>query len=227
MLGYYKQVRCFPICVIDCKSDDKTESIARSLSNSVLLNESKSLSIEEMIAEMTMHAKSKWVLRLDDDELPSKALLRYAQKVTSIDHGDAHGFIRYQCAIRNDGFLMRHIDHCPYSHRQWRLYRADKVKWTSQIHSPGFHLDDIHIINAPDSASMIHLDWALHSYEERAKKIDRYDRVSQGAGSIWRHYYLYEEEDNYRSKFATLQAKEFANVSARIAGRFPANCLSF
>lgn len=120
VLGYYKQVRCLPICVIDCKSDDKTEQIARSLSKSVLLNESKSLSIEEMIAEMTMHAKSKWVLRLDDDELPSKALLRYAQKVTTIDHGDAHGFIRYQCAIRNDGFLMRHIDHCPYSHRQWR-----------------------------------------------------------------------------------------------------------
>jgi glycosyltransferase involved in cell wall biosynthesis len=225
VLGYYQAAGYSPICVVDRKSQDRTEEIAKSLSNSIILNESKSPVIEDMIADITGRAKSRWILRIDDDELPTKALLRYAEKMTSMNHGDVHGFIRHQCGIRSDGLLMHHIDHSPQEHRQWRLYRADKVSWKSQIHSPGFHLNGLHTIHAPDSAAMIHLDWALHSHAERSRKVDRYNRVSAGAGSHWRHYYLYEDEKNFRSKFVPLQAEEFAHISSMISKRFPSNCL--
>src|SRR5581483_11869435 len=91
-----------------------------------------------------------------------------------------------------------------------------------KIHSPGFNRNRQRSITAPDDAFMIHLDWSLHSYEERLAKIERYERHAQGSSNPWRPYYLYEENPH---RFGLLNAPEFDGLAKGIRDRFSHLCV--
>ena len=72
---------------------------------------------------------------------------------------------------------------------------------------------------------MIHLDWAVHTYEERKAKIERYDAHTANAGSKWRHFYVYEEDPHAKKRFEIFDLPEFDTVTRNLRGRFPELCI--
>lgn len=106
-------------------------------------------------------------------------------------------------------------------HRQFRLYRKDAVSYIGTGHTPGFRLDNIDFRFAPEEAAMIHLDWAIHSYAERKAKIERYDRHSPNHGSLYRSFYLFEEQEGYADGFHPLPIREVGELGHQLATRFP------
>jgi hypothetical protein len=70
------------------------------------------------------------------------------------------------------------------------------------------------------------LDWAVHSYAERLRKLERYDQYTPEGGTSWRSFVLYEEENVlYPHSFARLKAWEFSLVGKEIVTRFPELCV--
>lgn len=217
ILEYYSDELSIPVMLfVDSKTIDRTTPLARSLAAKVVPIQNDATRVGEIIQRMSMVCPTSWVLRIDDDELPSRAMIDYVLQVVRSGDADAYGFRRYQCLVSSDGRLLND----PQStHVQWRLYRKDSVRYIAAGHTPGFQTQGLKIVEAPQDALMIHLDWALHSYDERKSKIFRYDSHTANHGSIWRHYYLYEEQSGMN--FRRLPAPEFDATCHKIAKRLP------
>ena len=123
--------------------------------------------------------------------------------------------------------LLRHGQVSPLDHRQWRLYQPARVEFTRGLHTPGIVWDEqAQAVTAPLEASLIHLDWAVHSYDDRRRKMERYDAHTANAGTKWRSYYLYEEEPFVPATFSELAWPEFRQTAFGISQRFPELCLA-
>lgn len=227
ILGFY-QDHGFPVTVfVHDRSEDNTLAVAQcSTATVVPISNPLHFVAEGLIEQMSEHCRTKWMLRIDDDELPTLAMMEFVQKAISDESVVAYGFARHQCAVSRSGRLLDCSEVSPEEHRQWRLYQPARMTYVHGLHTPGFVLDGSQKSGrAPAAARMIHLDWAVHTYDERRRKMERYDAHTPNAGTRWRSYYLYEEQASYGESFAELRSPEFNKACAEISRRFQDLCL--
>ena len=226
-LSYYAAIGIPVTVLVDSKSSDATAVCARQWADDVRHIDNSSSVVEGMIERLSRQANAQWVLRLDDDELPALGMLAEVARLIELDHVHAVGFVRKQCAVSTDGLLIASQAHRETDHRQWRLYRPDRVQYTQSVHTAGFEPVAKHSFAAPAQAFMTHLDWSLHDYTSRLAKVERYDAHTAGKGAMWRRFYLPEDDpDHDANQFVPVTAPEFEAVCRQIAARFPGNCMT-
>jgi glycosyltransferase involved in cell wall biosynthesis len=227
VLGFYRD-NGFPVTVfVHDRSEDNTLAVAqRSTATVVPISSPRHFVAEGLIEQMSERCRTKWMLRMDDDELPTLAMMEFVQKAISQEGAVAYGFKRHQCAVSRSGKLLDCTEISPLDHVQWRLYQPARMTYVNGLHTPGFVLDgSLKNSHAPSEARMIHLDWSVHTYDERKRKVERYDAHTSNAGTRWRSYYLYEEQASSGESFAELRLPEFGKTCAEISGRFQDLCL--
>ena len=226
ILGFYRD-QGIPVTVfVDNASVDDTLMVAERFATKVfsIANPRRNVA-ETMIEPSSRLCSTRWVLRMDDDELPSSAMMTFVRAALSEKRVEVCAFERHQCAVSTRGTLLRHRNVSPTEHRQWRLYQPAKVKYTHRIHTPTFKWDPESGRTANPEASMIHLDWAVHSYEERRRKVELYDEQTPNGGTRWRSYYLYEEQPSSRESFEEMALPEFDQVCRQLSLRFAQFCV--
>jgi hypothetical protein len=141
VLSFYKRHEIPVKVCVDRKTSDKTAEIAQHFAEVELLdNES---SIAEGFAEKFSSSGREWILRIDDDELPSLQMLRFVASILDNETIDVWGFPRLQCVVSTTGRIFASTLHGPHSvHLQWRLYRPQRLKFLKKIHTPGFELPE-------------------------------------------------------------------------------------
>ena len=227
MLCYYREQGLAVTVFVDARSIDDTWNKTRKLvPDAVSISNPGDFIAEGLIEEMSGACRTKWLLRIDDDELPSLAMMDFVRNAVRTDAPDVYAFPRQQCAVSRKGALLSHRMVSPLDHRQWRLYQPAMMQYARGLHTPGIAWDgQARAITAPLEASLIHLDWALHSYDERRRKVERYDAHTPNAGTKWRSYYLYEEEPFSPGTFSESPWPEFRPTALEISQRFPELCL--
>jgi glycosyltransferase involved in cell wall biosynthesis len=211
---------------VDSKTSDNTLSVAKKLATIIVKVQNTGNVVESIIESISRACSTKWILRLDDDELPSVEMLNFVRQAIAHDQFDVCSFPRHECAISTDGKLVRHKRFDPIAHHQWRLYQKDRVPYIKTCHSPGFLVDGLRATMAPLSASMIHLDWAVHNFETRQTKFERYELDTPGYGSRVPGLILYEQEPNYQSYFESVELSEFTHTVRKLRRRFPHLCVN-
>lgn len=225
-LSYYRDIGLPVTVIVDSKSADETELIARTCAKEVVLIHNSSNVVEGMIQELSLKFETQWILRIDDDELPSIPMLNFVATMLDNEKIHAVGFPRKQCAVSKKGFIKSSKLHSASSHTQWRMYKPAFVNYRSDIHTPGFSPLSEQSIIAPQECFMIHLDWSLHTYQNRLAKINRYDQHASEMGSKWRSFYLFEEDDQHGLLcFEKITNPEFGPIANKIRNLFPNNCL--
>ncbi|MEZ3159102.1 polysaccharide pyruvyl transferase family protein [Microbacterium sp. BWT-B31] len=224
VLDHWRSLTDLPVHVfVDGKSVDETAAVARKHAAHVHVVHNPDSVVEGLIGAVSRQLDTPWVLRFDDDELPTPALLRFVREAIGSEEVDAWAFPRYESAVSPDGALLLSTRFDPFEHRQWRLYRRDRVSYVSTIHTPGFDTDGLRLQTAPAEAAMVHLQWAVTDAQRRSAKVERYDRRGGlAAGTGWRHLILPEEEPSWQNRFRRLYVDGFDRVAQRIALRFPA-----
>jgi hypothetical protein len=212
---------------VDDRSVDDSLGKARELApGAISISNPGGFIAEDLLEKMSRACPTKWLLRIDDDELPSLAMMDFVRNAVTRDPPDVYAFPRQQCAVSREGALLRHDEVSPLDHRQWRLYQPARIAYTRGVHTPGIVWDEqTRAPTAPLEASLIHLDWAVHSYDDRRRKVERYDAHTENAGTKWRSYYLYEEEPFAPATFSELTWPEFRQTALEISQRFPELCL--
>lgn len=224
---YYDHGIPVTVFVDDRSTDETIEVVKKSGMEAVVISNPTPPIMEGLIAPMSRLCGTKWVLRLDDDELPTLAMMEFIREKLRKPGPAVYGFQRHECAISCKGRLLSHSRVSPYVHRQWRLYQTEAVTFAPKLHTPGFKCDGMGDDGAPPEVPMIHLDWALHSHEERRRKVERYqahpegERATENAYS----YYLYEDQPWPMDCFRLLAYPEFAKVCREISRRFPELCV--
>lgn len=226
ILQFYRGNGIPVVVFVDNRSDDETLQVAREwAAETVAIPNPGGFVAEGLIEQISQACRTKWVLRIDDDELPSRAMMDFVHEVVANGEKKVYGFPRHQCAVSKSGRLLASAKDSPLDHRQWRLYRPAAVRFIHGVHTPGFEWHGPGGV-APLEASLIHLDWAVRSYDERKRKVERYDAHTSNEGTKWRSFYLHEEQPAGDAIFTELALPEFAGVAAEIRDRFGNLCLA-
>ncbi len=184
---------------VDTKSSDDTLKIVKKYPVKLIYIENKSEHVENgMIKILSEQCSNKWILRLDDDELISNQLIEFIGNGLNLLNVSCVGFHRKWCRINQAQLEWMALPDYSYDW-QWRLFRKDQVNFVHDIHTPGYFFDTSKC--APIEACIFHLDWIYHTYQERNEKINRYESIKIGGGESVRHYYLYEDIDNFNYYF--------------------------
>ena len=213
---FYREVGVDPLFAIDTRSSDGTEKCspisARAWRRSPLLR-AASIAFPAIAAS----SPTEWLLRLDDDELPSGALLRWLGEVDLDAPVDVYGFPRCQLVLDEKQRLMRSrfISFGPAAEfdRQWRMFRRDRAVYSDQLHSPGLVIQSG--AGAPDDALILHFDWIIRSYEERLSKFARYRDQSGNAALRARHYGIWEDIPLAWHAFEPVESEKLAAFARR------------
>jgi hypothetical protein len=166
--------------------------------------------------------ETDWILRMDDDEFPSRSLLEWLSQ----------GFdCNMPCFALSRRELLRTAAGVFYSRLkthyvamstgalfldpQLRLYRPKAVRYCRDLHSPGIETSFGY---APQEAYFVHLDTIVRNPEERLAKMRRYDRIK--AGSSWRFgfHYLPELFPDVDQKLTSLKTDEFDSLLSLLPG---------
>jgi hypothetical protein len=225
ILSHYRDIGLPVTVFVDSKTTDETASIAARYACEVVPFVNSSTRVNEMIGDISRHCRSRWVLRFDDDELPSIRMLNFVRKVIARDKYSVVGFDRYQTVFNLNGEPFRSVKHDPITHRQWRLYKPDTVTFHGRGHTASFDSNDHRGLVAPAPSFMIHLDWVVHSPADRRKKLVRYDAHTPGHGMPFRDYYLADESPDFHKDLKALQGHEFHRIGRQLVSRFPGSAV--
>ena len=132
-----------------------------------------------MIEFGSKSAGAEWILRLDDDEFPSRNLLSWLAAATSDESFDAYAISRRDVSRRGGGYFYsrwpsRWTLGADYVFNpQPRLHRAHRVTYIEKVHSSGFVIPEPHGL-APGGAFFVHCNNLLRSPTERLAKVRKY-----------------------------------------------------
>ncbi len=217
ILKYYEDRAIRAEVFVDANSSDRTlDTCRRHGYHRIETIRNRTGRVETLIEELSERASNDWILRIDDDEIPSDALLHFAQSVITGDAKGVFGFRRLQCGLSKSGLWAAGIFDSP-DHVQWRLYNRRSVGFDDTLHSAGITLNTQTF--APSEATLLHLDWIVHSYEERCRKIQSYDQQAENAGTRWRDFYLVEDNAADIASFP-LKDGEFKRLRKRLFKAF-------
>ena len=219
VLDHYRRAGLPVQVFVDAASADDTLAVCRRSGHRTEVIDNPEGRTEAMVAGMSAGAATDWVLRLDDDELPTDAMIRAVNACVAADPRATHAFRLRHCCLAAGGGLaaVRFYEDPP--HDQLRLYHRRHVRFDTGLHSPGIDPENRQV--APPDAFFVHLQWIVKSYAERAQKIARYDVQRPGAGSEWRDYYLVEDNAPALATAYRLPAPEFTRAARALARRFP------
>lgn len=221
VLDHYKRLGIAPRVFVDSKTTDNTLSVCRAAGARTEIVENPFGRVEPLIGKVAQLCDTDWILRFDDDELPSRQMLETAHALArSSGHAQyafklVHGILN----ARNGMDALRFYETPPHGpHFQWRLFDRRATQFVGTIHTPGFLVTDG--VHCSDSDLFVHIQWIVRSYAERQKKIEHFDSQQEGAGTDWLHYYLIEDHPEALASAYPLEHDEFSEAVAALAARF-------
>jgi hypothetical protein len=189
-LSAYRELGVEPFYVVDSRSVDGTLELLRSMGAALTVFTPSGDYVEAGMIEFgSTRCGTDWVFRIDDDEFPTKALLRWAREGTLSPNqawfisrrdffrsGDSVFYSRSPAKFHN-AFVPGYLNpHC-------RLFHSGRVRYSQRVHTSG--IDLLRSVDfAPEDAFFAHFNCLLRSAEERLGKVRKYEGVQ--AFSSWR-----------------------------------------
>lgn len=227
-IKYYKQLSIDPLFILDSRSCDGTEEILRSSGCNFQTITPKFDRVEAMLSSACEFTDTKWVIRIDDDEAPSSALVDWVSSDLQKCDEDALWLSRREVLFsentlvysRLEDYYVLHNDPsiarsdplflCP----QLRAFQPEKISFLETIHSPGIETANCGF--APSEAYFCHFDWIIRSIEQRKEKMRRYEKQSPGGGWAFAKFYLPELHNQSSCRWTPLLSNEFNGLATRL-----------
>ena len=183
-LDAYRKAGIEPLYIVDTRTTDSTQEILLAKGANMLLFTPHGDFVEAGMIEFgARHASTKWILRVDDDEFPSRALLRWIASV-GVKSLNQMWYISIRTLFVCDGAIhysrsLGHFAHpqaAAFLHPHPRLFHADRVVYRQKVHTPGFEAP-AYASFAPQDAFLVHCNCLLRTPSERWSKIQKYAAI--------------------------------------------------
>jgi hypothetical protein len=197
IIMFWRHLGIDPLILVDTESDPQMYKALNEISaRHVTVSKSAPGLPDSMTRAVRMHCKAKWILRLDDDELPNREMVSWITEFVKSDSDKwSVGFTRRQLILMNGELLFAAGGPFKtwadgYHSIIWKLFRPDKVTFTDQIHTPGYINENW--LLAPPQCHIMHFEWIVQTYEKRKAKMAQYEAIKPGAAfytmSLYEHY---------------------------------------
>lgn len=194
-LQFYQSNNIRVVYAVDRRTTDGTRELIGKYGFRMIEVQGDQPRVESVLPSIAAHIAAPWILRVDDDELPTPKLLEFAAAVAGGESRSSYSFPRaeYRCNPASGRLERSYIFVFGPDgglNMQCRLYRPDSVAYRDELHSPGFvPMDDV---LAPDDAYLLHFDWVVRSRAERQAKFEAYERQSPVHARACKHCTLHE-----------------------------------
>ncbi len=94
LIDFYDEIGIRPLYAVDGRTTDRTREILAGAKQNWITVVAPAARVEAMLPRILEHVHTPWVLRLDDDELPSPRLLQCCEDAVSADGAPVWGFPR-------------------------------------------------------------------------------------------------------------------------------------
>ena len=229
LLRIYRAAGLNPLVVVDDRSTDGTADVLARENFRFRMGHCTVDRAEPMVAEVLRAHPAGWLLRMDDDELPSRAMFDYLRGSEPGPETKVVGFARHFFRRDPDGHLSRgEWTQKSYLYKglrndwQYRLFRAEQVELTDAIHTPGFIVPE-QKTQADPQAFIAHFVWILRTLEQRRAKVLSYDAQSDFAGSFLKPMYVPEDMEAGEVVFTKSPSVEFDEIARIMATAQAAN----
>lgn len=210
----YRRLGIEPIYLFDTRSRDCTREILQDLGAEVINVEPRYDRVEAMLSATLAIPSAEWVVRFDDDELPSAGLIKWLDESLGAVVEPCLAISRRDLFVRGGQLCFSRMEHFyflqgdpTFLDPQWRGFRPRDVRFNDAIHSPGFAVEVFGTV--PQSAYFAHFDWIVRSLQQRQAKIRRYESQSPGSGWPFAHFYLPELHHPQASRWTPIETDEF------------------
>ena len=219
LIDHYRGLDVSVVFAVDARTSDETRKVLAKKKSAYFEVRGEHPRVESLMQNIVSKLKSQWILRLDDDEVPSPALLKFVDKAiegsTEFTWGFPRVYLRYERAL-DEVQYSRFLPIGPIggADRQWRLFSKSGVKLADALHTPGF------IANckreAPGDAVMFHFDWVLRSLGERITKVRSYEAQDRTPARALAHLCLYEMVPESWHMFTKLDHRPYVDLASKI-----------
>ena len=195
---YYDSIGVDPFYCIDSRTQDNTAAILDGLGARHAFVIGGQPWVESLIVNLRGLVDTPWILRIDDDECPSKEAIAWIRSTRCEFVDNVVAFARKWLHFGSGNTLgyWASVDwDSTGEDRQFRLYRKDAVTYVADIHSPGFIVASA--ARAPSDACLYHFNWILRSKTERLAKIAHYQAQMCGDSSWMNKFYIWENVEQW------------------------------
>lgn len=218
-LAAYREIGIEPFYIVDTRSKDSTFDVLRTMGARVIPFTPTCDYVEAGMIEFgATQMPTKWVIRIDDDEFPTRGLLKWAQTVAASSLDQVWSLSRRELFFRDGAIVYsrastRYMNgyRPDFLHPQMRMFNTDRVRFNDKIHGAGFD-DPLFFDFAPADIYLIHLDCLLRSPTERLQKITRYEDIAPGSSSGLADLYLPELFSDTHHRSACDGLKQFSDL---------------
>jgi hypothetical protein len=183
-LDAYRKAGIEPSYVLDPRSADSTLDILRRQQADFILFAPFDDFVEAGMLEFgARHAGADWLLRVDDDEFPSRALLGWISSVGARSLNQAWYISRRSLFVRDAAIVysrgpgnFAHPQASAFLQPQLRLFHAKRVAYLNKVHTSGLQ-KPVYASFAPQDAFLIHCNCLLRTPSERWSKIQKYEAI--------------------------------------------------
>lgn len=191
VLSFYKRSGLDPIFAIDARTRDATRDIIAHHKCRAFEVSGPAEAVEFLLAPIAARVDCPWILRIDDDEIPTAALIDFVDTAAERDDVVTLGFGRAQLRYNRCRGTLERSNFIAFGPDtdfdcQWRMFRPADVRFEAQVHSPGFAITSSQ--KAPAEAQLLHFDWVLRDEAERRAKLARYEALSPIRAQECRHF---------------------------------------
>jgi hypothetical protein len=179
--------------------------------------------VEGILPKIAAVSGAKRIFRLDDDEFPSPALLTWLRDVAAPTDKPVVAVPRRAVAVIDSiAVFAANLPNLPPLDFQFRGFLVDSVRFKKKIHTPGFSFNESDVLYAPPECHMYHFDWVVRNREQRASKLEFYERKDPGAFELMKYQYLYEDFDPTLYEFSPVDDPDISALALRLHDEPPA-----
>ena len=162
--------------------------------------------------------RADWALSIDDDEIPSLALIEALPRLCAADDVTHYSLPRRWLFPDTRAFL----DEAPWRpDYQLRLFRTDArvIRFSDEFHRPIVATGPGRFLELP----LWHVDTVIRSHAERLEKARRYERTRPGmrVGARALNFAFYLPESRLEPRLAAVPVGDRAMIDAVLAGSMP------
>jgi hypothetical protein len=212
-----------PLVVIDARTTDNTRDIVASKGLDYLEFTPRGDYPEAGMLEFAaQNANADWLLRLDDDELPSQGLIDFVWGDGIKSKNQCWFIERRELYWEGERVVFSRSpgkyplpDYPQYLHPMARLFHVDRVNYLEEVHTTGFQELKLYGF-APPAAFIVHLNCLVHEFELRLKKVLAYEEIKPGVSWGLADEYLPELFDADFHNASSDGLEQFGDVFVQI-----------
>ena len=219
VIDFYLSFDVRVLFAVDRRTCDRTRSLISQKDVDFIEVDGDHPRVGSLLNDIVTQIDTEWILRLEDAELPSPAMLDFVDHAVTLSSPFAWGFPRARFRYSPKSGELEYSQFLSFNPvgergRRWRLFRREDFRPDDHLHSAGLSPKEQQ--SAPPDAFIFDFNWVLHSLAARMEKMLSYETQNFTMARLSSHFSLYETIPESWHMFMPLRDEKYRRFAERI-----------